>query len=331
LLNDSDIKVEGEIGSQDSQLINLDPRNIRQNPENPRIHFPQDEMEKLMQSIDTYGVLVPISVYYEPGDGTEYVIVDGERRWRAALRLNLKTIPALLIQKPNRAENLLTMFNTHMVREPWKDMPTAWALQKIIEETGINDPTKLAELTGLSRDRVQHLLIALKLPRDYQEKIDKGEIPLNFFVELDNRVVKSLDRNFPDLLDEYGEIGIIEKFVEKREAGNLPDVVDLRKVAQIIKVAAQQAASGEGERFDFKNEIRTLIEDKSRTIEETYENTVETIVEAETFVRQCGRLVRKLEWLLSKELAEEDQQKVLNAVLELINNLQSLIRDFVSN
>jgi ParB family chromosome partitioning protein len=66
---------------------------IDRNPENPRIIFRGDELNQLLQSIRLRGVQVPISVYKE---GSRYVLIDGERRWRCCVKLNRKTIPALI-------------------------------------------------------------------------------------------------------------------------------------------------------------------------------------------------------------------------------------------
>lgn len=280
-----------------------------------------------MASIDEYGILVPVSVYEEKGDdGTEYVIVDGERRWRCSLRLNLKEIPVIIIDKPDQIENLLTMFNIHMVREPWDDMPTAWALERIMRETGITDTAQLSELTGLTRDSVEKLQIALKQPQEYQELINKGDLPINLFVELETRVIRPLQKSREQVFLELGGAeAIVKAFVEKRLAGNLTDVVDIRKISQIIRVATQEEDETKGtDKIDFDAEIRLLVQDRNRTIEETYENTVETVVETETFVRQCERLVKKLRLLLSKDLGPEDSQRIKDTVSALIDDLESL-------
>jgi len=75
------------------RLKSLSPGEIRANPENPRLVFRQEEMENLMRSIGRHGVQVPVAVYE---DGGFYTLIDGERRWRCASKLNLKAIPALI-------------------------------------------------------------------------------------------------------------------------------------------------------------------------------------------------------------------------------------------
>ena len=76
---------------------NLSPQRIEQNPENPRLIFRQDEMDNLMFSIDRHGIQVPLAVYQ---DGDLFRLIDGERRWRCAKKLNLRTVPVLVQDKP---------------------------------------------------------------------------------------------------------------------------------------------------------------------------------------------------------------------------------------
>ena len=67
------------------QLIPLDK--IKPNPDNPRIIFRQEELDNLMVSVKKFGIQVPITVY---ADGSNFILIDGERRWRTSKKLNLK-------------------------------------------------------------------------------------------------------------------------------------------------------------------------------------------------------------------------------------------------
>src|SRR2546430_5188826 len=163
----------------------LSPNDIERKKENPRLHFPREELEKLSESIASVGILVPVSVYEKGTKGKKrYVLVDGERRWICAKELGLKRSPAIIIPQPDKKENILTMFHIHLVRDAWDDMPTAWALQKVVDRTGVSDSEGLRELTGLSVPQIRRLLFATRLPIEYQKLIDSGEVPLNFFFEL---------------------------------------------------------------------------------------------------------------------------------------------------
>ncbi|WP_461478705.1 ParB/RepB/Spo0J family partition protein [Mesorhizobium jarvisii] len=111
-------------------LKELSPDRIRRNPENPRLFFRSEEMDTLMASIRRYGIQVPLTVYEDGGD---YILIDGERRWRCALKLNLKRVPALVQPRPTRLTNLLLMFNIHALREQWDYLTIANKLPSVID------------------------------------------------------------------------------------------------------------------------------------------------------------------------------------------------------
>src|ERR1700678_1576287 len=71
-------------------LKEIAPAKIERNPDNPRLFFRDEEMDTLIASIRRFGIQVPIAVYEEHG---HFVLIDGERRWRAARKLNLSSCP----------------------------------------------------------------------------------------------------------------------------------------------------------------------------------------------------------------------------------------------
>src|ERR1700757_2600353 len=91
-------------------LQEISPDQIRANPDNPRLIFREEEMTQLMESIREVGIKVPVSVFPK---AQHFVLIDGERRWRCAKRLNLEAVPAIVQEQPSPLENLLMMFNIH--------------------------------------------------------------------------------------------------------------------------------------------------------------------------------------------------------------------------
>ena len=83
----------------------------------------------MLESIRRYGIQVPISVYRQ---GKKYILIDGERRWRCSIKLNRKTIPALVQDEPSPLANLLLMFNIHGLREQWDLLVRARALDATV-------------------------------------------------------------------------------------------------------------------------------------------------------------------------------------------------------
>jgi ParB/RepB/Spo0J family partition protein len=306
-----------------AHLDDLTPSEIRPNPENPRQHFHEPAMDALAASVDEVGVLVPISVYHEPSDDLPpYVLIDGERRWRVATRLARQHIPAIVMPAPDPIQNLKTMFNIHMVREDWDDMPTARAVAKYSERTGITDINELSEKTGLSVERLKRLIFANSLPSEYKDLIENGTVPSNFFYELKRNVLDLLQQERPAIYERHGEEAILRAFVEKRLSGATRNAVELRNMRPIIRTAAAEALDT-ASTSDLDHVIEELITDPLKTIQEAYEETVEMVVEAERFIRQSQLVVLRLDRVLAKAGNETEREPVFVAVRQLVDQLEA--------
>lgn len=299
------------------ELRLLSPSEIRANPENPRLHFPPGSLDGLMASIDESGILVPISVYKGRKLGaTQYVLIDGERRWRSAKKLGLTQVPAIVIPPPDSIENLTTMFNIHMLRDPWDDMPTAWALKKLTERTDEKDLGRLADMTGLHVERLRRFKLANELPSRYQKYIDKGRVPLNFFYELDKYVIRPLAEKRPELYERLGRSQIQDAFVKKKLARVVTDTVSLRRVAPMITVAARDAQD-HGGKTSLDSVLEQLITTPEATIEDAYDRTVGVTLEAEKFAKQCELLTLRLNRVMDQPMSAADRRYLSKAVRQL--------------
>src|SRR6185312_3785712 len=151
---------------KNSVLKNIPVDQIKPNPVNPRFVFRQEEMDSFLVSIKKNGIQVPISVYK---DGNNYVLIDGERRWRTCLKLNFEEIPAIIQKKPTDLENLLMMFNIHALREQWDLFTIANKLTDIIKllvDRNGYYPTEsqINEETGLTRSTIRRCKVIIDLP-----------------------------------------------------------------------------------------------------------------------------------------------------------------------
>lgn len=308
-------------------LRELNVSDVEPNAQNPRLDFPQDELDKLTDSIDLEGVLVPIVVYPK---GDKFILVDGERRFRCARDLGHRKIPAVITTERSEREVLQQMFNIHLIREPWRDIPTAKALQRLakeIRDTEGRDPndSELRDLTGLSIERVRQLRYVVTLPEEWQDYIREETIPLNFFWELKKNVIDALRSNRPEILNEYGEDRVRHAFVQKRLDQVITDTVSLRKVSPIIKFAAQDAESNGAGRSTLDNAIRELIEKPEATIDDAYEETVQMMVEVDKLGRRTSTMVAVFARLLTKTSGTPDNAEVCRLGRDLIQQVTALI------
>lgn len=310
-----------------AELRELDISSILANEGNPRLDFPQDELDRLSDSIDLEGVLVPIVVY---PSGDKFVLVDGERRFRCARDLGHSKIPALITTERTERELLQQMFNIHLIREPWRDIPTAKALQRFAEEVRIangeepNDK-ELRDLTGLSIERVRQLRYVTTLPDEWQHYIRDETIPLNFFWELKKNVIDALRANRPAILEEYGEQKVSAAFVQKRLDEVITDTVSLRRVLPIIKFAAQDAEASGDDTTTIDASIRNLIEQPEATIDDAYEDTVHMMVEVDKLGRRTASMVAVFSRLLSSTAGTADHEEVKRLGHEFIRQLTGLL------
>jgi len=311
-----------------TKLKNLSPEKIRRNPENPRMHFREPGLNRLAESIEeSDGVLVPVYVYPDPEDDGMYRLVDGERRWRTASRLGLKTIPALVRDgPPDAAQNIVEMFNIHKVREDWEDMPTARALQEVIDRKGTDDPDDLKQLTGLSKEQITRYRLILDLPKSYQALIEDNKVPMNFFVELDRNVIRPLARSRADLAKEFTPAKLRKAFLSKRDSGALKDLIDLRKVKPIIDRAGVDAGQPDAA-SPLDDFLRTLFTEKTATVDEVYDASVAFAVESDKLAQQAAQLPKAFAQLLAKATTDEDREELLEHLRQTRDALTALIQE----
>jgi ParB family transcriptional regulator, chromosome partitioning protein len=207
-----------------SPLREISPDKIKRNPDNPRLFFRDEEMDTLAASIKRYGIQVPITVYAE---GAHFVLLDGERRWRCAKKLNLASMPALVRKKPTRLTNLLLMFNIHALREQWDYLTIARKLPDVMslfeKENRGREPTEieLSELTGLTRGQIRRCRFLLDLPDKYRAMLEKElslpkqfqKLSEDFFIEME-RALKTVSHRLPDAVEDIDKArdAIINKF-----------------------------------------------------------------------------------------------------------------------
>lgn len=278
-------------------LQEINPDSVRQNPDNPRLIFQEDEMNELLESIREVGIKVPISVY---SDGNRYTLLDGERRWRCAKKLNLKLVPAIVQPKPTRLENLLMMFNIHNVRVDWDLMPMALKLgevREMLEKEGKDtSPKALAAVTGVRLATVRRALELLDLPSKYQRLLLKeAEKPRNqqrikadLFIEI-YKSMHVVERYMPAVFEEVTKTSYVDSLVKKYVAGVIGNVVAFREVSKIAR--AERAGV---EREKATPTIVRLVKEKDYTVERAYEDTVQAAYEQRDMLNKLRGITGKL-------------------------------------
>ncbi len=132
---------------------------IDRNPDQPRKIFDEDALNELACSIKTYGVVQPIIVSEKDG---RYVIIAGERRWRASRIAGLKTIPCLIKNYSKQEVSEIAIIE-NLQREDLNAIESARAIKNLIEEFNLTQD-EVADKIGKSRPAVANTLRLLALP-----------------------------------------------------------------------------------------------------------------------------------------------------------------------
>ena len=275
----------------------LDPNQLHRNPENPRLIFHVTELAELEDSIRNQGILVPLTVFE---DGRRYTILDGERRWRCALKLNLRRVPVIIQPKPDRLTNIMMMFAIHNTRKQWDPLPTANKLAELRDEfrkRNRRDPSEveLGQMASLSRGETRRLLRILGLPEEFRTELmeelhkprDEQILKVDHVLEV-TKGVASLRRR--DIVDDAGEHDLNRMLVTKFRQGVLNNTVAPRKLARIGRAVER----GEVSMRVARREARRLTDEPSYTIDDAFRNSVEHSDFEHAAEQLAARLVERL-------------------------------------
>jgi len=145
---------------------------IEPNPYQPRVHFDEETLASLAESIEELGVLQPVLV--REVDVDTYQLIAGERRWRAAQRAGLAEIPVIV-----RAVEDITSLEQAVVenlhRQDLNPLEEAAAYQQLIEDFGLTQES-LAARVGRSRSAIANTLRLLQLPPPIQAQLIDGRL-----------------------------------------------------------------------------------------------------------------------------------------------------------
>jgi ParB family transcriptional regulator, chromosome partitioning protein len=162
-------------GDRSSALQEVPIANIRPNPRQPRVNFDEETMSSLAASIKELGVLQPVLVRRVGPEGSdEFELIAGERRWRAARRAGLHTVPVLL-QSADDTHSLEQALVENLHRQDLNVLEEAAAYQQLIEEFGFTHE-RVATRVGKSRTAVTNILRLLQLPSGVQRLLAEGQI-----------------------------------------------------------------------------------------------------------------------------------------------------------
>jgi ParB family chromosome partitioning protein len=162
---------EEETIEQENSIATIDINLIKANNNQPRKNFDEEKIMQLAESIKEHGVIQPVVL---KKDGNTYTIIAGERRWRAAKSINLKEIPAVIMDLSDKAVLEVSLIE-NIQREDLNPIEEAIAYKKLIEDFNLTQED-LSKRIGKSRTAVTNCMRLLNLDDRVKEYLIDGVI-----------------------------------------------------------------------------------------------------------------------------------------------------------
>ncbi len=156
-----------------SGLNQVAVEDILPNPRQPRSFFDENELQELANSIKEHGLIQPLIITDAEQDG-KYTLIAGERRWLAAQRAGLKTVP-VVIREASDQQRLELALIENVQRADLNALEEAEAYRQLVEEFSLSHE-EVAARVGKSRTAVTNTLRLLKLPAVVQKALLEGKI-----------------------------------------------------------------------------------------------------------------------------------------------------------
>lgn len=315
------------------KIQNIPLSEIEINPLNPRKRFVDEEADTLIESILSKGLLNPIIVFKRKKDN-KYIILDGERRFRAFKKINYKEISChVLANEPNELENYSLMFHIHNVREEWTDFAIAGALIKVIDEMGKKiqglvraDKLELAKITSLSEYKINKYLVFYDYPQSIIEKFLNSEMANEPTKGMDPDILsemhtplKIIENELPEFLKKYSKEKIIDACVEKKAN----DIIKTNRDFRLLTKSLNAMKNGNVRKEVIFEKLEAFINNLSITPTSIFEETSETVYQVDSILKKAETLIKEVQNLNLFQVTNEER----NQIKEYIEKLSSILNN----
>lgn len=260
---DALISSANSIDEVNQHVMELRINEIEPNIQQPRKVFDQDKLQVLSDSIKEHGVVQPIIVKKENG---RYVIVAGERRWRASKLAGLKTIPVIIKELTSREVMEIALIE-NLQREDLNPIEEAEAYQKLMEDHQMTQE-EVAKVVGKSRAAVANSVRLLSLDEEIRAMVSDGRLTSGHARALitiaDMRKQKELAN---DIIEKGLNVRETEKLSSQKEKLNTNKKPAVKKETIAMSDLSENLKSIFGTKVDIQKG-----KDKGKIIIEYYSN-----------------------------------------------------------
>jgi ParB family chromosome partitioning protein len=202
-------EMEAIIGESRERIVELETERILPNPDQPRLHFDEDDINGLAESIRARGLIQPILVRKE---GDNYYVIAGERRLRASKTAGLKKIKSIIIHATEE-ENLTLALIENVQRTNLNPIEEAKAYKVLIHRFRLKQQD-IAQDVGKDRATIANLLRLLNLPEQIQRAVAEGRISVGHAKALLGVPSGKQNMVFNEILEKGMSVRALERMVE---------------------------------------------------------------------------------------------------------------------
>ncbi len=197
----------------DSGVSYVKVSEIKPNPNQPRRNFDSKALDELSNSINEKGVITPITIrQLDKG----YEIIAGERRWRAAKKTKLKSIPAYILNIDNEVEMMEVALIENIQRENLNAIEEAEGYAVLNSKYDLSHED-IAKTIGKKRTTISNALRLLKLPAEIRRSIRDGKITAGHGrAILQKRTINSMRRLWDKIIKESLSVRKAEELVRPK-------------------------------------------------------------------------------------------------------------------
>jgi ParB family chromosome partitioning protein len=235
--------VEDQRLDSDGAVLNIDINKIKQNPDQPRKSFDEETINELAASIKEYGILQPLILKRE---GEEYIIVAGERRYRAAIKAGLSSVPALVKNINDQKSGEISLIE-NLQREDLNAIEAARAMKELMEKYDLTQDELAAKL-GKARSSIANTIRLLLLDEKVQTMV------------MENKLSAGHAKALITVADKEQQIKFAEEAIEKQLS-----VRELeKKVRYYFHPEKAPKKMKEEEKIKISAELKRFVEDLKR-------------------------------------------------------------------
>jgi len=313
--------------------ISFDVNNPRGEKEHQIITDP--EFQKLIASIKTHGILEPLIVKKDPSKDEHFILIDGERRLRAATKVSEAdkggdgTVPVLIAK--DDADGRILAYQVHMLRKNWDKAAETKSIKAIIADLKQNNSAltekeivkQLKEITAHTDPQISDLLKLIKYDDKVIERVISGQIDMSHLIQNESSFINPLKREYPILFAKYGEDNLRKILIEKVENGHL---VGTRYLMDEFKNVFADSKN----KKQIEPLLDTFLSSKSKTIKDTYSDWEKLHPEAKKKESDATKASRGKKRKSQKDNKSTSTYRKINLTPKQENNLKKVRANFES-